>query len=289
MRHHPALDLTWPATPAEADVERLLAEVDDEGPTALDGHGPHRRIFFAEADARDRAADRVAIAAPTVDVQAVDVPGDDWAERSQAALRPVTIGRFVIAPPWHAAEARRDATATVIVIRPSMGFGTGHHASTRLCLRLLQTVAVEGRSVIDIGTGSGVLALAAWRLRAAHVDGIDRDQDALDSARGNLIENGAAGAIRLRRDDLRALPSSRYDVILANLTADLLGRHAAKLAGLARPNAHLVASGFEDADAEAVGTTLTDVGWTLVSEADEEGWRGAVFGRPTSSTASRAS
>lgn len=290
-RSYPALALTWLAPPADAAVEQVLALVDDDRPTAVDGDGLERRVFFASADDRDRACRRLARAAPDIRRRAIDVPDENWAERSQAALRPVEVGRFVVAPPWHAADVARESTATTIVIQPSMGFGTGHHASTRLCLHLLQAVPVENRSVLDVGTGSGILALAAWRLGARGVEGLDPDPDALDSAFHNLALNGATGAVRLRRADLTeaAAAADRYDLLLANLTAGRLCRDAARLAALARPGAHLIASGFEIDERDAVVKALADHGWMIVSHADEGGWCGALFGRnATSPTGSRA-
>ena len=83
-----------------------------------------------------------------------------------------------------------------------MGFGTGHHATTRLCLELLQRIDVAGARVIDVGTGSGVLALAAWKLGAAGVTAVDNDPDALQNARDNIARNGGAGRIEVVQADL---------------------------------------------------------------------------------------
>jgi len=294
MRSYPALALLWHAPPTEAAVEQVLAVIDDDHPTALDGDGAGRRVYFGSSDDRDRACGRLAHAAPAIAVRSIDVPDDDWAERNQAALRPVTVGRFVVTPPWHAADAKlaEDTDQVLIIIRPAMGFGTGHHASTRLCLRLLQKIPVDGRAALDVGTGSGVLALAAWLLGAGPVDALDPDPDALDSARDNLALNGATGAVRLRHDALTAADAagSGYEVILANLTGDLLCRCAPALTALARPGAHLIISGFEAGDGDDVVTVLAGEGWAFVSSADEDGWRGAVLqASPTNPTAPRAS
>ncbi len=107
-----------------------------------------------------------------------------------------------------------------------MGFGTGHHATTRLCLRLLQELELRGARVLDVGTGSGVLALAAWKLGASDVVAIDNDPDALDNARDNIARNGAAAAIDIICDDLDTLRIQRADVVLANLTGAVLVRYA---------------------------------------------------------------
>ena len=109
----------------------------------------------------DRAISVAAFAAPDARLAALTISDEAWAERSQSALRPVTVGRITIAPPWtlESDTSTKDASPIVIAIQPSMGFGTGHHQSTRLCLRFLQEHDLTGQSVLDVGTGSGVLAI----------------------------------------------------------------------------------------------------------------------------------
>jgi len=130
----------YPALDVDAlDADFLLALVDEFGPSAVEIRGSLVTIFFTEAAGRDRARDVVVRAYPEATVSARDVDDEDWARRSQDNLEPVTVGRITVVPSWHAASAltadpRARAPApdpVTIVITPSMGFGTGHHATTR--------------------------------------------------------------------------------------------------------------------------------------------------------------
>jgi ribosomal protein L11 methyltransferase len=178
----------------------------------------------------------------------VDVDDEDWARRSQAALTAIEVGRITVAPPWDAPDGRGGI---VIIIDPSMGFGTGHHATTRLCLTLLQEIDVHGARVIDVGTGSGVLAIAAWRLGASSVTAVDNDPDALQNARENVARNGADG-IEIVETDLSSLSIVSGDVVLANLTGAVLSRFARELTALARPAGALIVSGFSPEEIDDV-------------------------------------
>jgi len=181
----------------------LYAELDAFEPVAIQEHerGDGWRIFFRAASNRDAAGATLAseFGNALLRIDAIEVDDEDWARRSQAALTAIRVGRIVVAPPWNSDPGSRtpDADVITIVIDPSTGFGTGHHASTRLCLELLQKHDLSGLNVIDVGTGSGVLALAAWRLGADHVTAIDNDPDALDNARDNVRRNGAENAVTI--------------------------------------------------------------------------------------------
>jgi ribosomal protein L11 methyltransferase len=158
----------------------------------------------------------------------------------------------------------------VIIIEPSMGFGTGHHATTRLCLQMLQRLELRGARVLDVGTGSGVLALAAWKLGASDVVAVDHDPDALENARENITMNGAGPAIDVIQDDLRGLRIQRADIVLANLTGAVLVRFAEELRGLAVDGGYLVLSGFAPQDAVVVRTAFA--GLTVIAEQSEADW-----------------
>ena len=212
----------------------------------------------------------------------IEVPDEDWARRSQQNLKAVTVDGLVIAPPWDVPGPRAATTAEgrdlpVVVIEPSTGFGTGHHATTRLCLRLLQQLELRGARVVDVGTGSGVLALAAWKLGAGDIVAVDNDPDALDNARANIARNGAGAAIDVVRDDLGQLKVAPADVVVANLTAALLVRHVVALMELIRRRGYLVLSGF------APPQGLVDVmpayrRLRLVQELVEGDWQAVLLG-----------
>jgi ribosomal protein L11 methyltransferase len=208
-------------------------------------------VFFSTADDRDRAASALRAAWPTLQLTPVDVPDEDWAARSQQSLTAITAGRFIVAPPWDLPAEALSGT-TLIVIEPSMGFGTGHHPTTRLCLRLLSNIEMSGRRVLDIGTGSGVLAMAAALSGAAEVVGIDVDQDAIDSARTSAGLNTLPDVLRFETSDFRQAPPAPADVVVANLTGGMLRTTATTLLSLVRPGGSLVISGFDESEEPAV-------------------------------------
>jgi ribosomal protein L11 methyltransferase len=261
MKQYPAIDVRADSS------DLLLALVDDFGPTAVEERDTWVRIFFPTAAERDAAQRAVA---PEFDVSAVDVDDEDWARRSQENLKPIAVGRITVAPPW--AVGARDLTPLTIVIMPSMGFGTGHHVTTRLCLAALQTIDMTDRAVLDVGTGSGVLAIAADRLGARQVVGIDDDPDAIQSARENLVLNPDVRHVTFETIDLaaRALPNA--DVVTANLTGALLVRSAAALLAAVLAGGTLILSGIQSHERDEVRRAFGDaeVWW----ERDEDGWVG---------------
>jgi ribosomal protein L11 methyltransferase len=159
-----------------------------------------------------------------------------------------------------------------------MGFGTGHHATTRLCLAALQTLDLADAFVLDVGTGSGVLAIAAERLGAARALGIDHDADAVQSAQENLGFNPVAGRVTFAVDDLQTATLPLADVVTANLTGALLVVSANSLLAAVRSGGTLIVSGLLAYEREDVVRALGGV--TVVWEREEDGWVGLAVKKP---------
>lgn len=263
----------YPAIDVRTDCPDLaLAAVDDFGPTAVDDErGGSVRIFFPSAAARD---DAIRALAPRFEAWPVEVPDEDWARRSQDNLTPVTVGRITIYPTPEARPTGSNSLAIVIV--PSMGFGTGHHATTRLCLAALQTIDLAGKDVVDVGTGSGVLAIAARRLGAGRAVGIDSDPDAVESARDNLALNPEATKVEFALADLAATALPRADLLAANLTGTLLVRSARRLLEAVRDGGHLILSGILTNERDAVMDAFAAA--TVTWERHEDEWLALVLG-----------
>ena len=295
MGVYPALDLTFP--PARSDlIDLVTASLDEHAPSAIHESGsdeaPRWRVFFGSHAGRDEAERSLAAAFAErgLGLEPVDVPDEGWAARSQAALRAVRVGRILVAPPWDVPDHYEPGEA-LVVIEPSMGFGTGHHETTRLCLELLQEIDGRGVTVVDIGTGSGVLALAAAALGAATVEGIDTDPDAIANAVENLASNptiASRATIRFRVQDLRpeaeTAPTPRAgdpgaDLVLANLTGALLVSASCHLVARARPGGLLVVSGFQEHDVAGVIAAFADAGANLDRRRVAGDWHAAVFRR----------
>jgi ribosomal protein L11 methyltransferase len=237
--------------------------IPDPPPTPL-----HWNVCFNDSVERDRAADAIHDALPQLTIERVELPDDDWAARSQQSLKAIRAGAFIVAPPWDLPV--EGVGATVIVIEPSMGFGTGHHATTRMCLQLLSEIDVTDCTVLDLGTGSGVLTMAAALRGARSVVGIDVDEDAITSAETSAKLNTLPDSISFRISDFRLDPPQPADVVLANLTGGMLTSSAASIAALVRPHGQLILSGFDHTEADRVLASFAS--FTERQRLSEDNW-----------------
>ena len=232
------------------------------------------RRTFTEMAARERAA-RIAQHARDFSlslgrgrVQVKEVRAQDWAESWKRHFRALEIGRaLLIKQSWIRQKARMGQK--VVVLDPGLSFGTGQHATTGFCLR--QIAAARARSprpsFLDIGTGSGILAIAAAKLGYAPVTAFDFDPDAVRIAKQNAKRNDVNKSTAFRCQDLTQLPlrtSRRYDLVCANLMADLLISQAKKISNRVAPNGRLVLAGILDEQFASVTAMYSKLGWEMV-------------------------
>ncbi|HET7295070.1 MAG TPA: 50S ribosomal protein L11 methyltransferase [Vicinamibacteria bacterium] len=214
--------------------------------------------YFPEAAPLEALRDRLSGASARV--EPVPVPEVDWVGRFRETFRGFRVSRFRVAPPWDVPD-RLEPAERLILVDPGRAFGTGTHESTRLCLAEIEAAfaAAAPRRVLDVGTGTGILAIAAARLGAPRVVGVENDPEALVSARHHARLNGVE--LDLVRGDAGAPFRPRaFDLVLANVTAPLLRIHAAEIAGLVAPGGTLVLSGILAEEAVAVAQAYAVLG-----------------------------
>jgi len=256
----------------EADLDALW----EAGATGLEERAGLLRAYF------DSPADL------TLDGEWTDEPDQDWQADWKKGLTPVTAGRFTIAPSWLAAEVPPGQIP--LLIDPGMAFGTGHHATTRLAVAALGQLDLAGRRVLDVGSGSGVLALAAALGGAERVLGLDIDPVTLPAAIENAELNGlkalpgtparfatpgghldfAVGS--LDPDDLDDTGEPEYDVLVANLFAELHDLLAGAYRAVLRPDSPLILTGILQDRLPLVRAALAREGFSQVSETLDGEW-----------------
>lgn len=221
---------------------------------------------FQRALARWKQLERC-LGAPTVEA----LETQDYAGLSRQGFQPLHIECFLIRPKWSAVPPG-DADQIVLTIDPRMSFGTGHHASTRLALRLLSRRAQRGAHVLDIGTGTGILAIAAAKLGASHVWAIDTDPQAVKEAEENVRDNGVAGQITLLLGSLEAIQTRDFDLVIANIELSRLGALLPNLVAYAREGAGILLSGIRTSERHSMLAMVRQFSMVPVEEASEDSW-----------------
>jgi ribosomal protein L11 methyltransferase len=198
------------------------------------------------------------------------VADEDWANAWKQHYVAQRIGRLVVVPSWSTEPLAPAEIA--ITLDPGMAFGTGLHPTTQGCLRLLQEIQPMPATVLDVGTGSGILAIAALRLGAEHAVGIDTDPLAVEAAVANAERNSLADRLRAAVGTLPATPEATYPLVLANLVAAVLVELAPRLAAHVAPDGVLLASGIIEPKADAVMAAMAGTGLQVVARHDDGEW-----------------
>jgi ribosomal protein L11 methyltransferase len=205
----------------------------------------------------------------------------NWVQEAEAHWTPLQIGQLHIIPVLDSGERARPGTLHPLYINPGTGFGTGHHPTTHMVLELLQSSPVQRLAAhspaLDLGTGSGILALAASELYGSAVDAIEIDPLALENAAKNVALNPNAGrGVKLIEGDLAAA-GGPYPLMMANIYAEVLCELEPGFAHLATPETKLVVSGIMSHLKESVLTAYRS--WHTLSIREERGWIAILFSR----------
>lgn len=204
-----------------------------------------------------------------------EVDDEDWAHSWKEFFHTFKVGdRLVIRPKWERYQPQDGEV--VVLIDPGMAFGTGAHASTRFCLQFLERYIQGGEKVLDAGCGSGILSLAAARLGAADILALDLDPLAVEAARENARDNGLEGQIKVLEGNVLDINEQPQDIILANLTADMLINLLPVAAKNLRPQGYLFASGILDYRWPEVKQELEKYGLNTIEVLTEADWVGVA-------------
>jgi ribosomal protein L11 methyltransferase len=222
---------------------------------------------------------------PELKVAQKVLPGEDWSETWKSFFKPLHIGKnLVIKPTWELYEPRPEQV--VIEIDPGRAFGTGKHPSTALCLEILGQILSESSrkkkisvtSVLDVGTGSGILGIAAAQLGARRVLGLDIDPEVLKVAEKNLRRNGVEGIMSLSSISLHRLGET-FDLVIANLTTPAIIQMAASLSRCVAPEGWLMLSGILNEQTEEVVKCFQAHYFKELNSWTKEEWRAILLKR----------
>ncbi len=205
---------------------------------------------------------------------------EDWAHSWKAYFWPQKIGRnMVVKPTWR--DYRADAGEMVIELDPGMAFGTGTHPTTTMCVAMIETYLKRGDSFLDVGTGSGILLIAAAKLDAGKVSGVDNDLTAVEIAAGNLKLNGfKAQRIRVICGDLVEEIRETYDIVAANILSHVILDLLKDIRRVLKSGGIFICSGIVDKNEKQVVASMGNIGFEILEISSQDEWV-AIAGRLT--------
>ena len=208
---------------------------------------------------------------PLPEIQSREFTDKEWIEQWKATLRPLRIGdQFIVTSPEQPTFG--ESSDISIILDQGLAFGTGYHPTTQMCLTALASIMKPGLTVLDLGTGSGILSIAAAKLGAAKVLSVDTDAQSISAARKNVRLNGLSKQVRVIKGTLPLQDVDGFEVVLANISASVLIRLSEPLALCLIPNGLLVASGFIEERSDEVEKALLDSRFQILTVWRQEDW-----------------
>jgi ribosomal protein L11 methyltransferase len=259
------------STPEAADI--LIAELSDVGFYAFQ---QEENKLFAYIGEKDFDEEKVKAALPgNQNFSKTVIEDKNWNQQWESDFQPVIVNDFVaIRADFHPPVKNVEHD---IIITPKMSFGTGHHATTFLMIELMKTIPFEEKSVLDFGTGTGVLAILAEKLGAAKVIAIDNDEWSVNNSLENINANGCKNILVERKEDLSEM--TPVDIILANINLNVLSQFSSSMGNILQPGSLLLVSGFLIKDDDRIQTIFDKNNFVKVAALQREGWLAVLFRR----------
>ncbi|KAB2925475.1 MAG: 50S ribosomal protein L11 methyltransferase [Bacteroidetes bacterium] len=277
--HEPYLDIHLAVPPDERTRETVTAAMAEQGADGFleDEQGLHCYIPRSQwTGSMDEALREIeeTYGVPGVQCLSISVVEErNWNEEWERSIRPIAVtDRIIIAPSWHPAVP--PPGGMVLTIDPKMTFGTGYHETTRLMLRLMERHLVPGGTVLDVGTGTGVLAIAAVKMGASSALGVDIDEWTMENGPENAARNGAAGTVEFRLGSLSVVPERSFGLILANIIRTTIISLLDDMASRLAPGGTLLLSGLLTTDREPIDAALAQRGLAVAEALQENEWIG---------------
>ncbi|MCL2857334.1 MAG: 50S ribosomal protein L11 methyltransferase [Oscillospiraceae bacterium] len=243
--------------PQGDDVQERLAQVD-------------------ETVSRLRAQDKDGLYGPLDECVITNVEEESWQDSWKQYWKPTRVGKsLVVCPSWE--EYAIAPGETVLRLDPGMAFGTGTHESTRLCMELAEQVVSGGERVLDLGCGSGILAITALLLGADSALGVDIDGVAVKTCTDNADLNGVEARADFRKGNLAAGVSGQFDLIFANIIADVILELVPDIPRLLAPGGVFITSGILCERAEEIGARLEGMGLNQLAKLEQGGWAALMY------------
>lgn len=197
----------------------------------------------------------------------------NWNEQWEKSFHPLTIaGQVSIRAPFHEPQP----AAYELIIEPKMSFGTGHHATTALMIEQMLDMDLRGKDVVDFGSGTGVLAILAEKLGAAHIVAIDNEEWAVENCRENIQRNNVS-KVQVIHADTMSVVSEQYDIMLANINRNVITKNLQSWRTFIRPGGVLVISGILVTDVRDILALASELGFSLIRQLTRDGWVSISF------------
>lgn len=251
-------------TAAEAEQELLISALSELNATGFEQTETQLVAYFPE---ESFASYDVLAAIGDLPYQTITVAEKNWNEEWERNFSPVVVEDFcAVRAHFH---APLKGVEHEIVITPKMSFGTGHHATTYLVMKMMRGLNFAGKKVFDFGTGTGILAILAEKLGATDILATDNDQWSIDNATEN-VHNNECSHVRIALSD--TIPAENFDIILANINRNVILHFMAELKAAIRPGGEILFSGLLTEDGEAIRAAAADRGLQLLREEERNGW-----------------